>query len=463
MDFTTPIKRVVDPAGREQSSSSLELGIDLPDLHPDQRRALWLEPSIRKVVRCGRRWGKTELGATVASAGAADGQFIGWFAPEYKFLGEAYTTIVDILSPVIWRKSSPRGEGIVRTRSRGRIDFWSLENERAGRSRKYHGIVIDEAAFTKPGAIKIWEQSIEPTLLDYGGWALVLSNTNGIDAENMMYAFCNEAKYGFTGYHAPSWLNPHVPARIPGEDLDGYRERRKQVYQALRDKTHPLVFQQEYKADFVDWSGSAFFSQLSLLDENAQPVEWPRHCDAVFATIDTAVKDRSEHDGTGVTYWAINQHFTGPPLIILDYDITKIEGSLLEAWLPSVYQRLEELARACRARMGSLGTFIEDKVSGTILLQQARRRGWQATPIESDLTKLGKDARCISVSGYVHQGRVKISKTAYDRVITYNGVTRNHLIAQVVGYRVGIDNKEDDLLDTFTYGTAIALGDQKGF
>ena len=52
-----------------------------------------------------------------------------------------------------------------------------------------------------------------------------------------------------------------------------------------------------------------------------------------------------------------------PPhrLVILDWDVSQIEGALLETWLPTVFQQLEHLARKCRARMGSLGAMIEDK------------------------------------------------------------------------------------------------------
>jgi hypothetical protein len=81
----------------------------------------------------------------------------------------------------------------------------------------------------------------------------------------------------------------------------------------------------------------------------------------------------------------------------LDWDIAQIEGALLETWLPEVFARLEELARLCRARSGSIGAFIEDKNSGTILLQQALRRQMPAHPIDSKLTAMGKDERAISV------------------------------------------------------------------
>jgi hypothetical protein len=103
-----------------------------------------------------------------------------------------------------------------------------------------------------------------------------------------------------------------------------------------------------------------------------------------------------------VTFLAVD-HIGRIPLLILDWDITQIEGAMLETWLPQVFARLEELARLCRARGGSIGAFIEDKNAGTILLQQALRRQMPAHPIDSKLTAMGKDERAISVSGYVHR------------------------------------------------------------
>ena len=156
----------------------------------------------------------------------------------------------------------------------------------------------------------------------------------------------------------------------------------------------------------------------------------------------------------------------GPfPLVILDWDITQIEGATLEIWLPTVFTRLEELSRQCRARFGSVGAFIEDKNSGTILLQQARRRGMRAQAINSKLTAMGKDERAINVSGYVHRGNVKYSDYAFNKVSIYKQKSRNHLVEQVESFRIGDkqSDREDDALDTFCYGIAIALGNSEGF
>lgn len=442
------------------------LQVDLPTLHAGQVR-IWKNRSQFNRVRCGRRFGKTEFGKTIGGDGAIKGQSIGWFAPDYKIQSEAYNELLDMLTPI--KKQASKIEGRMEMITGGRIDFWSLENERAGRSRKYHKVIIDEAAFAKPNFKEIWERSIKPTLFDFGGEAWMMSTPNGVATENFFYACAPEDgagvnEHGFVDHHAPTSANPMLPLIRPGESRLQWEARRQAEFDKLKAETHPLVFRQEFLAEFVDWSGVAFFSLASLLNAAGEALPWPDKCDAVFAIIDTAVKTGTENDGTGITYYALMPSVFPERLLVLDWDIVQIEGALLEAWMPSVYQRLEELARATNARMGAmLGAFIEDKASGTILLQQARRRGWAAQAIDGKLTALGKDERAISVSGYVYRGSVKLTRHAYDKTVVYKGMKRNHWITQVTGFRIGVKDQADDLLDTFCYGISIALGDTKGF
>lgn len=236
------------------------------------------------------------------------------------------------------------------------------------------------------------------------------------------------------------------------------------------------VWSSLYQQDPRPPADEAFFQLKYLLnetgkDENGKPVmapvPYPQHCDLVFVTIDTAVKTGKKNDGTAAVYWALNRQ--APPkqhkLTILDYEILKIEGSLLESWMPTVFQNLERLAKATGARMGSIGAFIEDKSSGMILIQQGKRHQWPVHAIDGKLTKVGKSERAISVSGYVNvtPGLVKISDHAYNKVVTYNGRTCNHLIDQIVQFRLDVADQADDALDGFTYGVAIALGNVGGF
>jgi hypothetical protein len=215
-------------------------------------------------------------------------------------------------------------------------------------------------------------------------------------------------------------------------------------------------------AEFVDFSGEAFFPATWMLVDG-QGVPWPDRCDAVVAVIDTAMKDGKEHDGTAVSFYAVQQYH-GIPLVLLDWDIVAIQGAMLETWLPGVFAKLDAYARRCGARSGSAGAHIEDRGSGTILLQQAANRGWRAFALPEKLTSLGKSGRALNVSGHVFQGKLKLSQQAFDKMTDYKGVYRNHWLAQVTGFRVGVDEGlADDLLDTMTYGLAITLGDSEGY
>jgi hypothetical protein len=420
--------------------------VTLPTLHTGQVAA-YLAPGRFKAIRCGRRWGKTILGECVACDAAIKGKSVGIFAPDYKIMAETYHEVIDIIEPV--KRSSSRIDWVIRTITGGRIDFWTLENERAGRSRGYDLVIIDEAAFAKPNMMKIWETAIQPTLLEHRGEALVLSNTNGNDPENFFWRICNQPEHGFMEYYAPSSTNPYLPM----EELEELRRTR-----------HPQVFAQEYLAEFVDWAGVQFFSEEHLL-VNGQPVDMPARCDSVFAVIDTALKSGKEHDGTAASYWAFSS-ISPHPLICLDWDLIQVDGAVLEAWLPSVFANLERLARETRARGGSGGAHIEDTGAGTVLIQQGAARGLNVHAIDSKLTAMGKDERAFNTSGYVCQNKVKLAAPAFHKTSVFKGQSKNHFLAQVLGFRIAdkkAATRADDLLDTMTYAVALALGNAEGF
>lgn len=260
------------------------------------------------------------------------------------------------------------------------------------------------------------------------------------------------------------WRRVIVPALTPGGQSFCPERFPVKELERIRQVIGPYDWASLYEQRPRPLGGS-FFSESTLL-VSGQPVDFPAPCDGVFAIVDTAIKTGKAHDGSGVTFYARCKGY-GVPLTILDWDLKQLEGASLETWLPVILQQLEAFAKVCKARMGVAGVWIEDKASGMVLLQQAqkdRRYGHLVYAIDSKLTSLGKEERAINCSGYVHGGQVKISRQAYARVVTYKGHTRNHLLSQVLGFRVGAkDMGEDDLLDCFSYGVSLALGGHGGF
>jgi len=420
--------------------------IRYPALHSAQAEITSFVKVLRFVViRCGRRFGKTTLFEVLAAAWAVRGYKVGWFSPNYKLLSPSYKRILRLVRPMVI--SASKIDGLIELEGGGSIEFWTLNDEDAGRSRAYHRVLIDEAGLVMKRLREIWEQAIYPTLLDYGGSAVMGGTPKGVSDESYFYLACTDKELGWTEYHAPTAANPNLDAESVAN---------------LIHELPPLVYQQEILAEFIDWSGAAFFSQDSLLVDG-KPVDMPLYVDAVYAVIDTAVKGGREHDGVATTYFSLTHRDSKASMHILDWDIAQIEGSLLEAWIPQVYARLAQLAGATKSIHGSLGTFIEDKAAGSILINQAVRKGFAAQAIDSKLTSYGKDERGISVSGYVFQGMIKVTRPAFEKVVTYKGVTKNHCMSQVCGYRVGVEDQQDDLYDTFCYGVSIGLGNSKGF
>lgn len=426
--------------------------LTLPEQHDGQKALMAVMSKFntggRHVWRCGRRFGKSTLVEAIAVARMARGHKVGFFAPDYKRLMPSYTAMRRMSHGVTKRAS--RQEMLIEMKTGGLLECWTLDDEDAGRSRSYDIVIIDEAGMRQKGLGEIFDAAIAPTLVDRNGDVIMAGTPKGVSDESFFWRACNDERMKLR------WVQSHMPTAA-NPKLD------RSAVDSLALEYPPLVYQQEFLAEFINWNGNAFFAEESLL-VGGKPIPAPTFCDCVFAIVDSATKTGRDHDGTAVTYFAITK-LSGLPykLAVLDYDIVQIEGSMLEVWLPTVFQNLGNMARECGARSGSIGAFIEDKASGTILLQQAQRRNWRAHAIDSKLTSVGKDERGISTSGYVYRGEVKITEQAFRRFVNYKGNTRNHLISQVCGYRVGVKDGEDDLYDTFCYGVAIALGNSDGY
>jgi len=435
--------------------------IFLPALH-DGQVAIYRKGMTSRLnaVRCGRRWGKTFMLSSMATScslhrfpvpGASKlaGGRVGIFTAEYRQYQEIFDKLVELLEPLIKTKS--RSEKRILLKNGGKIDFWvTNDNKLAGRGREYNLVLVDEGAFTKVREMlkEVWPKSIKPTLLTTGGSAWVFSTPDGIDDDNFFYAICNDKALGFLEHYAPTSSNPYVPP----EELE--KERLN---------SDPRVFQQEYLAEFVDWSESALLDVNKLL-EDGLPIEQPTHCDMVFAVMDTALKGGQEHDGTGVVYFAYEQTYHAPRLTILDWDVSQISADLVEVAMPNIFGRLEELARQCGARQGSQGLFIEDAQMGAILLQKAESQGWPCRPISSILTSKGKDERAVLASSPHYLGKCKITRYAYDKVVQFKQKSANHLIKQVAAFHLADKaayKRADDLLDCYLYALLLTFGDER--
>jgi len=266
------------------------------------------------------------------------------------------------------------------------------------------------------------------------------------------------------------------PRKEEGELLCPNRMGEKEVA-ARKLASGPHAWDTQYQQMAKAREGSFYFNAAHILvpqptdqvDEHGQlvmelhPVEYPAICDTVFAVCDTATKIAKTNDGTGVAWFAATM-YPRPSAVILDWDYIQLKASVLDIWLPTVWERAEQLATMVHARSGSQGVYIEDKDSGQVLIQKAEEQEWPVHAIPSDLTAMGKDGRALSASGYVYKGWTKMSRIAYDKTVSYKGRTLNHMYDQITSYRMsfGTARDEDEMFDIFCYANLLAFGDQEG-
>jgi hypothetical protein len=431
------------PDPRPADSPVPHTAITMPDgaLHSGQIAALRIIQANRfTALRCGRRFGKTSLCAALAADTALLGGMAGVFAPIFKLSSPLFDILAMALAPVI--ASSNRSFGELRLIHGGGVDVWSLEHQRAGRGRRYNWAVIDEGAHGGPEMTGTWSASIRPTLADTEGPAVVASTPNGVSETNFFWLICNEKEaYGFGEFVAETTRNPFIPAA---------------EIEQLRKQHNPLVFAQEFLAQFVNLAGVGLFDVAAMLNQGS-PWETPPRFDTVFATIDSGVRGGQEHDASAVVYVGLNVHATPHGLFVLDWEAVEVGAGDIEMWFAGVGGTVADYAR--RTRLGSRGVYVERMGLGEMLLAKAHALGVQAEEIKSELVVRGKDLRALSAERFINGGMVKLTAPACDRVSRLKGVTRNHLLAQVAEFRVAdkeARRRADDLSDALVYAVLVA-------
>jgi hypothetical protein len=223
---------------RESALAHVE--ITLHRLHDGQRRVVD-HPARFKVVMCGRRYGKSALGIRWLCDGALAGELCGWFAPNYKYAGDAWRELVSRLAPVTASKNEQ--ERRLELQTGGVIEIWTLDSDDPARGRKYHRVVVDEAGLVAD-LIALYQASIRPTLVDFAGKALFLGTPKG-----RRHGFVTLFQRGdgddpeWQSFRASTLENPYIPV----EEVE-----------AARKELPPEIFKQEFEGIPTDDGASPF-------------------------------------------------------------------------------------------------------------------------------------------------------------------------------------------------------------
>lgn len=182
------------------------------DPHPAQKNILE-SPKRFKHIRCGRRFGKTRLsiGHLFGEALTHPGTIYWYVAPTYRQAKMiAWDMVKKLLRDVVPEyliESVNETDLSVRFTNNSKLELRGAENKDSLRGTQLGGVILDEYAMMSPS---VWEEIIQPMLIDTKGWAWFTSTPKGY---NHFYEL-EKKTIGFPEwghFHYTSKDNPYLP------------------------------------------------------------------------------------------------------------------------------------------------------------------------------------------------------------------------------------------------------------
>lgn len=221
-----------------------------------------------KVVRCGRRWGKTFLGAHECEPNIfvpcpmTRQPQIGWVVgPQYTDAEKEFRIIYDTLKKLGVDKDSMKFVNNVESGNLHIKTSWGAEilGKSAAHPETLVGEGLNWALLVEAGRHKrrTWGEYIRPALSDRRGWALLSGVPEGKSMNSLLYALHQRGQSNrmhdraWKSWKKPSWDNLRV---FPGGRQD------REILDASEDLTDE-EFNRQYGAEFSDRVGPVFGAQ----------------------------------------------------------------------------------------------------------------------------------------------------------------------------------------------------------
>jgi hypothetical protein len=240
-----------------------------PNLHPGQE-TVRRHPARFKVLACGRRWGKTRLGAILCLDTAINLRGAAWWiAPTYKVAAVGWRQLKGLARQIpgtvireVDRKAEFPGGGWYQVRSADDPD--GLRGEGLNR------VILDECAFI---AEKAWSEALRPALSDRKGDALFISTPKGQNWFWRAWLKGQEDGREWMSWRFPSVSNPHLdPAEV----------------ESARGDLPERTYQQEYLAEFIDEAGGVFRKVREAVDKDRRTPDPPKPGTSYAMGVDVA-------------------------------------------------------------------------------------------------------------------------------------------------------------------------------
>lgn len=316
--------------------------IKLPPFHPRQRE-IALDDARFKVAACGRRFGKTRLGAALCIMTAGGGGRAWWVAPTYPVASVGWR-LIHRMARQVPGAVIRQGDRMATFPNGGEIQVRSADNPDSLRGEGLDFVVMDECAFIQEDA---WLEALRPALSDRKGRAMFISTPKGRNWFWRLWQKClDDTDHEWRGWQLPTSDNPYIdPAEI----------------EAARRGLPERIFAQEYLAEFLDDAGGVFRRVMDAA--TLSPLSRPEPGRAYVAGVDVA-------DAADFT-------------VISIMDAKTRQQVYLDRFNRVGYEALEDRIHAAYQRWNIQTIVIEDNSIGQPVIDHLRRRGMRIVPFHT--------------------------------------------------------------------------------
>lgn len=280
---------------------------------PDQSEVFNSTAKLNSVPST-RRSGKTSGIIYYANLWAIEGKEVGIVMPDYTYCAEIYNVLSIVLKPLISYSNTQRQ--FIRTKTGGRIRFYSYEAFEKLRGKKFNKILLDEFQFFRRPINELMAV-IMPTLADLKGQAWFLGTPKKGSPIEELHNMKGEL---WKHFKMSAVNNPHITP----EEIS--------LQRSLLD---PLVFAQEWEGEFVDFNSERWlysFDHKKHLVKDI-PIDYS---EPIYLTFDFNV-----NPGTCLVFQVINDKIEngGGVNFLMEFSInggTKEVCRRVKTWLTSL-------------------------------------------------------------------------------------------------------------------------------
>lgn len=320
--------------------------ITLPKLRPDQARIVGFargNQANTAVVAMGRRWGKSTMAGAFCTLAAVRGASVAWVTPTYKNGRPLWRQVEQYLAPLAKAKraSMNRSERVAEISGAGRLGLYSADNPTSILGEAFHLVVIDEAARIPE---EVWTETIQPTLADYGGKAILISTPKGRNWFWREWLRGRDGDPAVRAFQAPSSDNPNPRIKAAAEQA--------------RTRVPERTYRQEWLAEFIEDGGEVFRRVRALATAEPQHEAIPGHAYAI-----------------GVD-WAQSEDYT----VITVVDCTLQALVYVDRFHGTEYRIARERVVATWERFGRCAIVAEQNGIGQPNIEELWRQGIQVQP-----------------------------------------------------------------------------------